>query len=41
MKENYRLNFDTIYEKNEYLIYAVFLTNTTEITEKFSIIRIA
>ncbi len=30
MKENYRLNFDTIYEKNEYLIYAVFLTNTTE-----------
>lgn len=30
MKENYRLNYDTIYKKNEYLIFAVFLTNTTE-----------
>ena len=30
MKENYRINFDTIYEKNEYLVFAVFLTNTTD-----------
>lgn len=30
IKETYRVNFDTIYEKNSYLIFAVFLTNTTE-----------
>ena len=29
-KENYLINFDTLYEKNQYLIFAVFLTNTTE-----------
>lgn len=29
-KENYLVNFDTLYEKNQYLIFAVFLANTTE-----------
>lgn len=27
LKENYRINFDTIYEKNQYLIFAVMLVN--------------
>lgn len=30
LKENYLINFDTLYEKNQYVIFAVFLTNTTE-----------
>ena len=30
LKENYLINYDTLYEKNQYLIFAVFLTNTTE-----------
>lgn len=30
LKENYLINFDTLYEKNQYIIFAVFLTNTTE-----------
>ena len=29
-KDNYLINFDTLYEKNQYIIFAVFLTNTTE-----------
>ncbi len=27
LKENYRINYDTIYKKNQYLIFAVFLAN--------------
>ena len=30
LKENYLINYDTLYEKNQYLIFAVFLTNATE-----------
>lgn len=30
LKENYTLRFDTIYEKNQYLVFAVFLVNTTD-----------
>ena len=30
LKENYLISFDTLYEKNQYLVFAVFLTNTTE-----------
>ncbi len=30
LKEHYLVNFDTIYKKNQYLIFSVFLTNTTE-----------
>ena len=29
-KENYLVTFDTLYEKNQYIIFAVFLTNSTE-----------
>lgn len=28
LKENYRINYDTIYKKNEYLIFSVMLVNT-------------
>lgn len=30
LKENYLISFDTLYKKNQYLVFAVFLTNTTE-----------
>lgn len=30
LKENYLIRFDTLYEKNQYLVFAVMLTNTTE-----------
>ena len=29
-KENYLINFDTLYEKNQYLVFAVMLVNTTD-----------
>ena len=29
-KENYLITFDTLYKKNQYLIFAVFLTNSTD-----------
>lgn len=30
LKEHYLVNFDTLYEKNQYFIFSIFLTNTTE-----------
>ena len=30
LKENYLVTFDTLYKKNKYIIFAVFLANTTE-----------
>lgn len=30
LKDTYRINFDTIYERGEYLIFAIFVTNTRE-----------
>lgn len=30
LKENYLINFDTLYEKNQYFIFSIFLTNSDE-----------